>query len=201
MTAPSLAERTDHVATPESDREPLPVVAALMAVARCVLSTMRLLSQQLVRQPTDHVGDVLHFADGTSASVHRDGRPSGARRGSGRVGGRVPAALGARQGHALFRAESILNTPLFVGFPGFVSKLWLAHDQHGVYRGVYEWDGSELAHSYARALWWILALVCERGSIHYTVVPGWTRAALLAAAANGAERAPSALTGRFTHTR
>jgi hypothetical protein len=38
-------------------------------------------------------------------------------------------------GHALFRAESLLNTPLFVGFPGFVSKLWLAHDEHGVYPG------------------------------------------------------------------
>jgi hypothetical protein len=30
------------------------------------------------------------------------------------------------RGHALFRAESLLNTPLFVGFPGFVSKLRLA---------------------------------------------------------------------------
>jgi hypothetical protein len=30
----------------------------------------------------------------------------------------------------VFRAESILNTPLFAGFPGFVSKLWLAHDEN-----------------------------------------------------------------------
>jgi hypothetical protein len=33
--------------------------------------------------------------------------------------------------HQAFRWESLLNTPLFVGFPGFVSKLWLAHDERG----------------------------------------------------------------------
>ena len=49
------------------------------------------------------------------------------------------------RGHALFRVESVLNTPLFVGFPGFVSKLWLANDENGVYRGFYEWDGAPLS--------------------------------------------------------
>ena len=75
----------------------------------------------------------------------------------------------------MFRAESLLNTPLFVGFPGFVSKLWLTHDERGRYRGVYEWDDPSLADAYARALWWVLALVCPRGSIHYTIVPGRRR--------------------------
>jgi hypothetical protein len=59
---------------------------------------------------------------------------------------------------ALFGRESLLNTPLFVGFPGFVSKLWLAHDDDGVYRGVYEWDGPARAEYYARCLWRILEL-------------------------------------------
>lgn len=40
----------------------------------------------------------------------------------------------------MFRPMSLLNTPFFVGFPGFVSKLWLANDEHGVYRGLYQWD-------------------------------------------------------------
>ena len=83
------------------------------------------------------------------------------------------------RGHAAFRAESLLNTPLFVGFPGYVSKLWLAHDSHGVYRGRYEWDGPARAESYARALWWFLALVCVRGSVHYVVLPGLRRDELL----------------------
>jgi len=156
----------------ESDRPPLPFVTALVAVARCVLNTVRLLSQRRIRQPSDHVGDVLHFAGNASARVYRETvipREHVAEPTALVVEFRLRWVHG--RGHALFRAESLLNTPLFVGFPGFVSKLWLAHDQHGIYRGVYEWDGAELAHSYARALWWILALVCERGSIHYTVCP------------------------------
>jgi hypothetical protein len=84
------------------------------------------------------------------------------------------------RGHALFRWESLLNTPLFVGFPGFVSKLWLANDAHGVYRGVYEWDGADRAEAYARALWRVLALVSAASSIHYRVVPGIRRSDLLA---------------------
>jgi hypothetical protein len=56
--------------------------------------------------------------------------------------GRHPAERSAVRGlgHAAFRGESLLNTPLFAGFPGFVSKLWLANDGLGRYRGLYEWD-------------------------------------------------------------
>jgi hypothetical protein len=83
-------------------------------------------------------------------------------------------------GHAAFRVESLLNTPLFVGFPGFVSKLWLAHDEQGRYRGLYEWDGPPRADHYARALWRVLALVSVPGSIHYMVLPGLRRGEFLA---------------------
>lgn len=82
-------------------------------------------------------------------------------------------------GHALFRWESLLNTPLFVGFPGFVSKLWLANDEDGVYRGLYEWDRSASAEYYARCLWRVLALGSVPGSIHYQVLPGLRRDELL----------------------
>src|SRR5688572_5354701 len=71
-------------------------------------------------------------------------------RGPMRTGGGVPTAPVRGWGHALFRWESLLNTPLFVGFAGFVSKLWLAHDEDGVYRGFYEWDGPARAEYYAR---------------------------------------------------
>jgi hypothetical protein len=167
---------------PESDRQPLPAREAIVAVARCVITTMRLLATRRIRQPRDRVGEVLHFADGTSARVYRETVVP-------RADVTQPAALVVEfrlrwvrgdSAHALFRAESLLNTPLFVGFPGFVSKLWLTHDRGGFYRGVYEWDGAELAHAYARALWRILALVSDRDSIHYTVIPGSTRAELLA---------------------
>ncbi len=82
-------------------------------------------------------------------------------------------------GHAVFRWESLLNTSLFVGFPGFVSKLWLASDEHDRYRGVYEWDEPRRADHYARALWRVLALVSVRGSVHYVVLPGLRRPELL----------------------
>jgi hypothetical protein len=84
-------------------------------------------------------------------------------------------------GHAIFRWESLFNTPLFVGFPGFASKLWLAHDQNGVYRGIYEWDGPKQAESYARSLWRVLAIGSVPGSIHYRVLPGVRRDQLVQA--------------------
>ncbi len=87
----------------------------------------------------------------------------------------------------MFRAESLLNTPLFAGFPGFVSKLWLASDERSRYRGVYEWDGPRQADHYARALWRVLAVVSVPGSIHYVVLPGLRRDDFL--------RRPQALAG------
>src|SRR5215467_8531952 len=63
--------------------------------------------------------------------------------------------------------------------PGLVSKLWLANDSLGRYRGVYEWDGPQRADRYARALWRVLALVSVPGSIHYVVLPGLRRDAVL----------------------
>ena len=150
------------------------------AVCRCVGSSCRLLWGRHLRQPRRNVGRVLHFADGTSARVYRE-----------TVASQVPVEpclLAVRfrlrvvhgRGHALFRAESLLNTPLFVGFPGFGSKLWLAHDQHGLYRGLYEWDGVARAEFYARCLWRVLELVCVRGSIDYQIVPGLRRDQVLA---------------------
>jgi hypothetical protein len=123
---------------------------------------------------------MVWFADGTCGRVYRE-----------TVVSRVPSdpcvlVVGFRlrgvrgRGHAWFRAESILNTPLFVGFPGFGSKLWLAHDRRGRYRGVYEWDGPGQAEHYARALWRVLELGCEDGSVGYRVLPGLRRDEVLA---------------------
>jgi len=162
------------------EHQPLPFASALRGLARCAAVTAVLLARRRVHLPRGHIGRRLGFGDGTSARVYREtvvDRPPP----------QDPCVLvvefrlrGVRGwGHAAFRAESLLNTPLFVGFPGYVSKLWLAHDEHGRYRGLYEWDGPALAEAYARALWWVLALVSVRGSIHYTVLPGLRRDELL----------------------
>jgi len=139
-----------------------------------------MLATRVVRWPRGNVGRRLRFADGTTGEVYRE-----------TVVARPPAepcllvvCFRLRRvrgrGHVLFRWESWLNTPLFVGFPGFVSKLWLADDERGRYRGVYEWDGADLAEHYARSLWRVLALVSEPGSIDFKVVPGLRRDEVLA---------------------
>jgi hypothetical protein len=138
--------------------------------------TLVLSARRAIRQPTSRIGQVLRFDDGTGGRVYRETTLTSARCDDPAL---LVVAFRLRwvhgRGHALFRVESILNTPLFVGFPGFVSKLWLAHDEHDVYRGFYQWDNAASADAYARALWWVLALVCVRGSIRYVVVPGVRR--------------------------
>ncbi len=163
-----------------SPQSPLPLVTAWIAVTRCVVTTAGLLARRRIHQPRTHIDEWLHFADGTSARVYREtvvDRPPPTEPTVLLVAFRLRGVRG--RGHVLFRLESQLNTPLFVGFDGFVSKLWLAHDDRGTYRGLYEWDGARLAEAYARALWRVLALVSVRGSISYHVIPAMRRDELL----------------------
>ena len=177
MEAPIRAPGSREV-VPE--QPPLAYPAAVRALANCVAGTARLIWQRRMHLPSQRRGMRLRFADGSSARVFRE---TAVDRGPTAdpcvlvVEFRLRAVRG--RGHVAFRRESLLNTPLFVGFPGFVSKLWLADDERGRYRGLYEWDGPQLAENYARALWRVLALVSVRGSIHYVVLPGLRRDALL----------------------
>ena len=149
-------------------------------MARSVLRTAVLLAQRRTHLPRSHVGLLISFANGTSATVYRESvlekgptlRPCLLA-----VSFRLRLVRG--RGHALFRRESLLNTPLFIGFPGFVSKLWLSHDQDGTYRGVYEWDDAARAARYARSLWRVLQVGCVPGTIGYRVIPGIRRDELL----------------------
>ena len=160
---------------------PLPKRTAFLAVARCCARTVAMLAAGRVHLPRRHIGRLIRFADGTSGRVYREtviDRPPPTEPCVLLVSFRLRGVRG--RGHVLFEKESLLNTPLFVGFPGLVSKLWIAHDDRGTYRGLYEWDGSELAEAYARALWRVLALVSVRGSIDYRVMTGLHRDDLLA---------------------
>ncbi|SRR6266568_2118107 len=112
------------------EQAPLGQRAALTALIRCVVSTARLLRRRRVHLPTERVGLRYGFADGTSARVYRD---TVVDRGPTQdpcvlvVEFRLRLVRG--WGHAVFRWESLFNTPLFVGFPGFVSKLWMTCDE------------------------------------------------------------------------
>ncbi len=161
-------------------QRPLDPWTAWFSVVSCFVRSLGLLAMGRVHLSRDRQGLQVQFTDGTSARVYRE-----TRLGSGLA--RHPCALVVvfrlravrGRGHALFRAESLLNTPLFVGFPGFASKLWLTADERGRYRGVYEWDGREQAVHYARSLWRVLALVSVPGSIGYMVLPDLRREDLL----------------------
>jgi hypothetical protein len=156
-------------------RGPLPRDTAWRAVVGCFARSIAMLWRGELRWPRTNVGRVVRFTDGTAGRVYRETVAAGTPREPCFliVSFRLRAVRG--RAHAWFRAESILNTPVFVGFPGFVSKLWLAHDRHGVYRGLYEWDGADRAERYARSLWRVLELGCEQGSIDYRVIPGRRR--------------------------
>ena len=146
--------------------------------ARSAATTMVLLARHQLRLPKEHAGRELWFADRTTSRVYRETTRVG-------VSTTSPALLvvrfqlrvigNSRWLHALFRAESILNTPLFAGFPGFRSKLWATDLRTGFYRGVYEWDGAELATSYATTLCGLLRLLSVPGSVSFHVVPGVRR--------------------------
>jgi hypothetical protein len=164
-----------------TEPQPLPFGRAMSALGRCFVATGRLLARRSVHLPRRNVGRRLTFADGSSAVVYRE---TVADRGPVQDSCVLVVCFRLRWvrgfGHTLFRWESLFNTPLFVGFPGFVSKLWLAHDQRGVYRGLYEWDGAGRADAYVRALWWALIVVSEKRSIQYQVLPGQWRDLVLA---------------------
>ena len=160
------------------DQVPLPVLPAFLAVAGCAACSALLLAPRSHPPAACPRGEELHFADGTVYRATVVDRPPPAEPCVLVVGFRLRGVRGERV-HDLFRVESVLKVPLFVGFPGLASKVWMANDSRGVYRGVYEWEGPTLAESYARALWRVLVLVSVLGSIGYRVLPGLRRDEML----------------------
>jgi len=157
--------------------QPLRLSVALGRLARCATMTALLFVCGHLHQPRGNVGRRVAFADGTSALVYREtvvDRPSLAEPVVLVVEFQM-RLLNGRRGQAYFRLVSLLNTPLFAGFPGFATKLWMAADEECKYRGLYEWDGEGLAEDYVRALWWPLAVVSRLDSIRFRVLPGRRR--------------------------
>ena len=163
-------------------RPPLPVGTAWSAVARSVVCSAALLWQRRVHLPRRHVGRLLRFADGTSARVYREtvlDRPPPADP-CGLVVGHPQLRHEPREPGEQRGVEQALPPEQPVARAAHPAQPEL-HDERGAYRGVYEWDAPERAETYARALYRVLALVSVPGSIHYAVVPGLRRDAVLAA--------------------
>ncbi|MTV27172.1 YdhR family protein [Nitriliruptoraceae bacterium ZYF776] len=131
-----------------------------------------------LRRPQGRVDRRVAFGDGSEGRVFRETVRTGPPAASPAylaVSFRLRVIGTSRVGHALFRAESIVNTVLFAGFPGFRSKLWLTDEVHGTYRGLYDWDGPELAARYAATLATLLRVVCVPETVAYHVVAGVRR--------------------------
>lgn len=177
---PALGAAATHRGNGEEP--PLALRCALRALGGSTVRSLELLADARLHQPTRNRNRRVRFADETSATVYRETLVDREQVAQPAV---LVVAFRLRIGahwlsHAAFRWESVLNTVLFAGFPGFVSKLWFRADEKGVYRGLYQWDGAADAVAYVRALWWVLSLVAERASIHYAVLPGLERDAVLA---------------------
>jgi hypothetical protein len=170
------ATADEHPHFPMADRGPLPWASALRAIVHSAAVTFGLLLHRRTHLPRTMVGSRLHFADGSSARVFRETTVddvSDEQRCILVVTFRLRLLRG--RWHRLFLWECILNTPMFVGFSGFASKLWIDHDEHDNYRGLYEWSDSARAERYARSLMRVLQLVCRPGSVRYVVLPGLRR--------------------------
>ena len=84
------------------EKPPLPIWVAARAVAKCAANTAVRTARRRLHLSNDHVGEMLHFADGTTSWVYRetvvDG-PSTADPAALVVGFRLRAVRG--RGHAL----------------------------------------------------------------------------------------------------
>ncbi|MFZ2529810.1 MAG: hypothetical protein WAX14_19485 [Rhodococcus sp. (in: high G+C Gram-positive bacteria)] len=127
MAANEFAPDPAASGSAQGDRlRPLQWHTALPRLARCAGHTAHLLLHRRLHLPVANTGRRMTFGDGSAAVVYRETVAD-------RADPADPVVLvvafrlrGVRgRGHAVFRAESLLNTPLFAGFPGFVSKLWL----------------------------------------------------------------------------
>ena len=129
----------------------------------------------VLSSPKEWVGVSLRFKDGTSPFVFRET----ARRETSTdeptvivIQFRLAFLGGNPSLHAGFRRECILHTPLFAGFPGFRSKLWADDIRTGVYAGIYEWQGADLASHYAERMVGLLAPFSNPGTARYHVIEG-----------------------------
>lgn len=163
------------------EQPPLELGQGLIELARCAITTVDMLARHKLHEPTRNVGRRVEWADATASRVYRETVADGPVTATPTtlvVSFRLRRVRSAWL-HRLFGLESELNTVLFAGFPGFLSKLWFANDERGVYRGLYDWRDPASAEAYVRALWWALLVVSERDSIHYAVLPGIRRDELL----------------------
>ena len=76
----------------------------------------------------------------------------------------------ARVRRFLFERESILNTLLFAGFPGYMTKLWMVDPVTNDYAGLYSWSGRRNAERYATYITTLLGPLSTPGSVGHRLI-------------------------------
>ena len=149
-----------------------------LAITRSTVEATRLFATGALAAPAGLIGRWVRSDDGSRSRVFRETAVRGRRPADPVVlvvRFRLRWVGRARWAHTVFRSICAASTPAFAGFPGFVTKLWLADPWTRVYRGVYEWDGADRAEWYAARLTRVLGLVSVRGSVAHVVLEGLDR--------------------------
>jgi hypothetical protein len=127
-----------------------------------------------LRSPRDRVGQTFRNADGHEFVIFRetvlDSLPDAPRKPEAmfRVQFQVSKIVPWRD-----RLVIAMKSPIFVGLPGFRSKLWMVDEKNSTYQGVYEWDRLQDAENYVRsASMDFMANVAVPGGLSYEIVPG-----------------------------
>jgi hypothetical protein len=144
---------------------------------RCARTVVGLLLHRHLHLRSARVGHSVRVPDGREFTVFRESWREGARHPAPvvllvwfRLHG-VPA--GARIRRWLFERESILNTILYAGMPGFRVKLWMVDERTSQYAGLYEWDGEADALRYGRYIAAVLRPLSARSSVGFELLgPG-----------------------------
>lgn len=71
--------------------------------------------------------------------------------------------------HWLFQSLCLLDTPVWVGFPGFRRKFWMVDIHTKDYLGIYRYEGSENAKSYAEYISAVLIPLSTKNSVWFEV--------------------------------
>jgi hypothetical protein len=154
------------------------VVPAAADFARSAAAWGGLVASHRLTSPKANLGATLRFADGSSSFVFRETAVIGAPTSDPAllvIRFRLAALGSSRLLHAAFRRECILHMPLFAGFPGFRSKLWIDDVRTGVYRGIYQWQGRDLARHYAARMVALLAPFSNAETARFHIAEGLSR--------------------------
>jgi hypothetical protein len=168
---------TIHFVAHDADQTALPPMRTLWLALGCAVRTTWLLARGSLHIDHSLDGRLAQLPDGRSFKIFRRTTCSASEDDENE-----PVVLSvwfhlrfvpawARRRRTLFERESILNTLVFAGFPGYVSKLWMVDPETNEFAGLYEWRGREAAERYARYITSVLRPLSSHGLVDWDITP------------------------------